>query len=43
MNSGWDGLTEEPSSNLQLNSEALYDKYVTQENLRARQQEIGFS
>ena len=37
---GW--LTEGAITNLQLNSEALYDKYVTQENLRARQEEIGF-
>ena len=29
--------------NLQLNSEALYDKYVTQENLRARQEQLQFS
>ena len=36
---GW--LTEGAILNLQLNSEALYDKYVTQENLRARQEQLG--
>ena len=38
---GW--LTEGAMTNLQLNSEALYDKYVTQENLRARQEQLEFS
>ena len=37
---GW--LTEGALLNLQLNSEALYDKYVTQEVNRARQEQIGF-
>ena len=38
---GW--LTEGAMTNLQLNSEALYDKYVTQEHLRARQEQLQFS
>ena len=37
---GW--LTEGAMLNLELNSEALYDKYVTQEAMRARQEQIGF-
>ena len=36
-------LAEGAMTNLQLNSEALYDKYVTQENLRARQEQLEFS
>ena len=38
---GW--LTDGAMLNLQLNSEALYDKYVTQETLRARQEQINFT
>ena len=38
---GW--LTDGAMLNLQLNSEALYDKYVTQETLRARQEQIQFT
>ena len=36
---GW--LTESAIKNLQLNSEALYDKYVVEEGLRAKQEAIN--
>ena len=38
---GW--LEEGAINNLQLNSAALYDKYVIQENLRARQEQLQLS
>lgn len=38
---GW--LTDGALLNLELNSEALFDKYVTQETLRARQEQIQLS
>ena len=37
---GW--LTESAIKNLELNSEALYDKYVVEEGLRAKQEAINF-
>ena len=37
---GW--MVDGALVNLELNAEALYDKYVVEEGLRAKQEEIGF-